>query len=158
MLMPPEKPQRSLRASDQDRERVVAELGGHLEAGRLDTAEFDDRISSAYAARTMGELDVLMTDLPAERGRPGPTASGDLEKAAPTDPEPVSDRDHRALRARTWLAVSVLVTGIWGISSLAAQDLLNFWPLWVIGPWGLGILFHTLNGRRSGTSNGGARD
>ncbi|THA25158.1 DUF1707 domain-containing protein [Streptomyces sp. RKND-216] len=148
----PGTPQRgALRASDDDRERVVAELGDHLAAGRLDTAEFDERASSAYAARTLGELDVLMTDLPAERERAGSGARTSLEKAASPGPAPAArPQDHKALNVRTWLAVSVMVTGVWGISSLAAHQLLNFWPMWVIGPWGLGILFHALSGRRSG--------
>jgi hypothetical protein len=150
--MPPETPERGLRASDDDRERVVAELGDHLTVGRLDTAEFDDRVSSAYAARTLGELETLMADLPAERERPGDTASRtSLDKAAPAEPVPTySGPDHRALRAGSWLSVSMLVIGVWGISSVAAGELLNFWPMWVIGPWGLAILFHALNGRRFG--------
>jgi hypothetical protein len=56
----------SLRASDADRERAVATLGRHAEAGRLDAEELEERIERAYAARTLAELDALQRDLPAE--------------------------------------------------------------------------------------------
>jgi hypothetical protein len=52
------------RASDQDRERTAAALGGHYAAGRLTLEEFQERLDQAYAAKTLGELDGLMADLP----------------------------------------------------------------------------------------------
>lgn len=53
-----------LRASDADRERLADELREHTVAGRLDTDELEQRLQSAYAARTTGELDALRRDLP----------------------------------------------------------------------------------------------
>lgn len=53
-----------LRASDEDRERVVAELREHFEAGRLTAEEFSDRVGAVYAARTLGELGDTTADLP----------------------------------------------------------------------------------------------
>jgi hypothetical protein len=58
---------RSLRASDADRERVAVSLRDHAVAGRLTTEELDARTGRAFAARTLGELDALLTDLPRER-------------------------------------------------------------------------------------------
>ncbi len=52
------------RASDQDRELTAAALGGHYAAGRLTLEEFQERLDQAYAAKTLGELDRLMADLP----------------------------------------------------------------------------------------------
>lgn len=52
------------RASDADRDRTVAALREHLAAGRLTHEEFDERMDNAYAAKTLGELDRLMADLP----------------------------------------------------------------------------------------------
>lgn len=54
----------NIRASDIDRERLVADLGEHVAAGRLTLDEFDARTQRAYAARTMGDLAALTADLP----------------------------------------------------------------------------------------------
>ncbi len=54
----------SIRASDTDRQRTVTALGTHMTAGRLTPIEFDDRVTTAYDARTVGELRELLTDLP----------------------------------------------------------------------------------------------
>ncbi|MDP9208862.1 MAG: DUF1707 domain-containing protein, partial [Actinomycetota bacterium] len=54
-----------LRASDADRERFVEALGRHHVDGRLTTEELAERTERAYAARTLGDLDALATDLPA---------------------------------------------------------------------------------------------
>ena len=53
-----------IRASDAEREAVAAELADHLKDGRLDLAEFDERMSQAMTARTRGDLDELLGDLP----------------------------------------------------------------------------------------------
>jgi Domain of unknown function (DUF1707) len=60
----------SLRASDADRERVAGRLRDHAVAGRLTTEELDERSGQAFAARTLGELDTLLADLP-RHGRRG---------------------------------------------------------------------------------------
>jgi hypothetical protein len=52
------------RASDADRERVVSLLREQVGEGRLTLEEFSERSGAAYAARTVGELDVLTRDLP----------------------------------------------------------------------------------------------
>jgi hypothetical protein len=64
----------SLRASDADREQLVEQLRQHHTEGRLTLEELTERTERAYAARTLGDLDALTTDLPAppERGRPPP--------------------------------------------------------------------------------------
>jgi hypothetical protein len=56
----------SIRASDQDREVVVATLRDAYTAGRLTLEEFDERTSGAYASKTWGELRKLTEDLPAQ--------------------------------------------------------------------------------------------
>lgn len=55
---------RDLRASDADREGVVSALAGAYGEGRLTVDEHQERVESAYAARTLGELADLLTDLP----------------------------------------------------------------------------------------------
>ena len=53
-----------MRASDEDREQLIAELNEHTVAGRLDTEELERRVRAAYEATTTGELDALRSDLP----------------------------------------------------------------------------------------------
>jgi hypothetical protein len=68
-----------IRASDADRDLAVAQLREHFAAGRLSAAEGQDRIGQALEARTLGELDELMTDLPGL----GPLPGGSPSRAAP---------------------------------------------------------------------------
>ena len=55
-----------LRASDADRERVVADLERHTAAGRLTLDEFGERVSRVMAAVTHGDLAAIVSDLPRE--------------------------------------------------------------------------------------------
>jgi hypothetical protein len=55
-----------IRASDADREAVVATLREAYMAGRLTMDEFDERMSAAYNGRTWGDLRELSTDLPVQ--------------------------------------------------------------------------------------------
>ncbi len=62
-----------LRVSDADRDRAIAELSEHFQAGRLTTDEFEDRTDRALKARTVGDLAELFTDLPRKPSAvPGP--------------------------------------------------------------------------------------
>ncbi|MFF7565597.1 DUF1707 and DUF4190 domain-containing protein [Streptomyces pseudovenezuelae] len=51
-------------ASHADRERAVDVLRAGYGEGRLEKSEFDKRVERAYAARTVGELALLVADLP----------------------------------------------------------------------------------------------
>ncbi len=79
-----------LRASDEDRERVVAALKEHCMAGRLSLDELPDRVAQAYAATTLRELAELTHDLPG-RVRPG-------RDMAPTRPQAAADAGREAIR------------------------------------------------------------
>jgi hypothetical protein len=59
---PARKPS-DLRASDMDRERVVAVLAEAAGDGRLTLDEHSERVQRAYKARTLGDLAGLTTDL-----------------------------------------------------------------------------------------------
>lgn len=61
----PGAPDPGLRASDADRERVAGVLREALAEGRLDMDEFNERVDTAYRARTYGDLAPLTRDLPA---------------------------------------------------------------------------------------------
>jgi hypothetical protein len=60
----------TLRVGDQEREQAAKALGDHFAVGRLDRAEYDERLDRVYAAKTRGELAALFRDLPVPR--PGP--------------------------------------------------------------------------------------
>ena len=59
--------QGDLRVSDADRDRALAELSEHYQAGRLTLEEFDERSGEALKAKTARELTGLFTDLPVGR-------------------------------------------------------------------------------------------
>ncbi|WP_442809672.1 DUF1707 SHOCT-like domain-containing protein [Streptomyces sp. NBC_01335] len=64
-----------MRASDAERERIAEILRDAMAEGRLDMGEFEQRLESAYAARTRGELTPLVRDLPVS-GTPLPDVGG----------------------------------------------------------------------------------
>jgi hypothetical protein len=65
----------NMRVSDAERSAVAEQLGAHYADGRLDQAEFDERISQAMAAKTRGDLAGLFDDLP----DPGPAGAPGME-------------------------------------------------------------------------------
>ncbi len=54
----------AVRASDAERERAVAALREHCAEGRLDLEEFSSRVGEVYSARTSGELEKALRELP----------------------------------------------------------------------------------------------
>jgi Domain of unknown function (DUF1707) len=56
---------RNLRVSHEDRDEVAEQLRVAAGDGRLTAEELDERLETALTARTYGELEVLLTDLPA---------------------------------------------------------------------------------------------
>jgi hypothetical protein len=149
-------PESHLRASDADRAAVADVLGAHMSAGRLDVAEYDERLARAYAARTYGELDELTTDLPT----PAPAV---VDRTAPSGahavpPAPAwahgmsacsSWTGGNSLRAAwtSWATTAVFVVSIWLITSMVSGWIYP-WPIWVIGPWGVVLLVQSLTGSR----------
>jgi hypothetical protein len=65
-----------IRASDEDRQRVVAALERHTGAGRLTLDEFAERVEVAAGARTLDELAAVVSDLPADAAAHAPTEDG----------------------------------------------------------------------------------
>jgi hypothetical protein len=57
-------PAGAARAADADREAVAERLRVAAGDGRIDLVELDDRLAQAYAAKTYGQLQVLVADLP----------------------------------------------------------------------------------------------
>jgi class 3 adenylate cyclase len=126
-----------LRASDADRERVAGVLREHFSAGRLSDEELSDRVDRVYSARTVLELEDLTLDLPApEKGLP--------VEASERRPAPrYTTRAGRALRtsvkihATIYTLVNLMLVGIWAASGGG-----EFWPIWSILGWGIGLGAH----------------
>ncbi|MCX0271982.1 DUF1707 domain-containing protein [Nocardia zapadnayensis] len=125
------------RASDAERDRIVRELSRHLGDGRIDLAEYDQRVAQVYRTTTREELTGVLADLPT------------LAPARPATPRsrfPIWQR----IEATAWLTVSVLVLVIWGAISLGVGEFTYFWPIWVIGPWGAVLAVRAATGLESG--------
>jgi DUF1707 SHOCT-like domain len=67
----------NLRAADADRERVAERLRKGNAEGRLDMTEFQQRLERCYEAKTYGDLEELVRDLPRQTeddARPSPVS------------------------------------------------------------------------------------
>jgi hypothetical protein len=65
-----------LRIGDAERDATMAQLREHFVAGRLTFDELTERIDLALAAKTQGQIDGLMADLPhPPRGEPSQSAA-----------------------------------------------------------------------------------
>jgi len=69
-------PNGALRVSDADRAEVADLLAKHYSDGRLDQAEFDQRLDQAMRAKTQADLVGLLADLPDSSGVPPPDDGG----------------------------------------------------------------------------------
>jgi hypothetical protein len=78
-------PDQNMRVSEAERTEVVDRLARHYGDGRLDKAEFDERLSRAMAAKTMVDLQGLFGDLPT---LPEDTANGTGSRKARETPTP----------------------------------------------------------------------
>ena len=70
-----------MRVSDAERQAVTDRLAEHFSSGRLDQAEFDERVGRAMSAKTRADLNGLFDDLP-ETGAPAATdpSAGQLRR------------------------------------------------------------------------------
>ncbi|MEV8511148.1 DUF1707 domain-containing protein [Dactylosporangium sp. NPDC051484] len=138
---------KDLRAADVDRQFVAERLKAALDEGRLSLGEYDDRLKETYAARTYGDLDLILKDLPGFH----PVAGSQLDPVVPAGDDPDERPGRPEGRHPRWLigvwsawlvAVSVNVV-IWALVSISDRELATFWPMWVAGPWGAVLLAAT---------------
>ena len=153
-----------IRASDADRDRTAAALREHLAAGRLTNEEFDERLDKTYAAKTLGELDELMADLPRTDLEQQP-ADVSLRHAGSGSPLPGQQsggpveashsRFSPAWRAAwgSWLGVSLLFLVIWLVSGASG----GLWFVWVPAIMGVLLLGRWISGSPSPREHGGSR-
>jgi Domain of unknown function (DUF1707) len=114
-----------LRVSDADRDAVVTELGEHFQAGRLDTAELDDRTGRALRARVRSDLEEVLADLP----RTPPVSAGPRAAARPRPLVPLL-----ALAGIAAVVVTVALTA--GASGWHHRWVAGalWWPVWWLIP------------------------
>jgi signal transduction histidine kinase len=106
-----------MRAGDHDREAVLVQLREHHLAGRLSSAELEERVGGCLSARTLADLASLVGDLAAAE-RPAPRAT--MRRMS----------IWRLLKAGG-LLVAILVFAIWGITTAQSHGATSFWPKWV---------------------------
>ena len=109
----------TLRASDADRERIAERLRNAAGEGRLLAEELEDRLATAFRARTYGELDAVVADLPGDRvarGRRGSTPGWVLPAIGLAVAVPIA--------IAVIAAVVFIVTGV-----------LAMWGLWLFVAW-----------------------
>lgn len=128
---------------------MAGRLREALNEGRLDLEEYDERVQRAYAARTYGDLDGLLDDLPTvapvEKSQVVPVGQGYAGVPEPARPR---SRFPGWLGAvwGSWFTLAIMMVVIW-----VATGAGYFWPVWVIGPWGAVLLVRTIGGLASGT-------
>jgi hypothetical protein len=145
----------NIRASDADRDRAASLLREHHAAGRLTAEEFSERLDRAFVAKTVGEIDALLKDLPGIDLYRLPDAALTRQPRQRQAAVPSPGRGSGAWRAAwgLWFTVTAVCFVIWGLTSAPGY----VWPLWVAGPWGaiLACSWLTTNAGRSGRGQTG---
>jgi Domain of unknown function (DUF1707) len=111
----------AVRASDADRERTATLLRDNYAEGRLSFDELQQRLDRAYQGTTLGDLQVLTTDLPSQH-TPAPSAVPARSMNAP------STWSRRRERVLGYLLLMLFLTGIWFATGAHG----SFWPIWPI--------------------------
>ena len=129
------------RIGDAERTEVADRLARHFSDGRLDEAEFGDRLDRAMQAKTMADLSVLVADLPGEPAPPQPSGRGHQRKLLRTQLErerlalKAEQRAHRrAERELRWRSTRVLVLliGLVVGALIVARTLATSPAVWII--------------------------
>lgn len=125
-----------IRASDDDRDRVVGILREQTAQGRLTFEEFEERIDRAYTARTWDELRALTEDLPVQVA----FAAGEQLRTRPAERHGLAERARRTVSHRPQLRLPVLFAAVMlGVALADAWSVLPFLLIgvfWFAGPCG----------------------
>ena len=135
-----------IRASDADRERTATLLREHHAQGRLTPEEFNERLDRVFAAKTLGELDALLADLPGidlyrlpaagiRPAPPGARRSGGGSAVERRGPGVITPR---GANWAAWAAISAALFFAWlGIGIVSGGAAWIPWFLLVVVPWAL---------------------
>jgi hypothetical protein len=133
-----------IRASDADRDRATALLREHHAAGRLTAEEFNERMDAALGAKTLGEIDDLLADLPVidlyrlpheSMRRP---AGLPHQSIAPRDPGGAASPvrfSPGTLAVGAWAVVTGTLIAIWAVAAVVGVGTWLPWWLLVAIPW-----------------------
>jgi len=133
-----------VRASDADRERTATLLREHHAEGRLTAEEFHERLDGAYAAKTLGDLDALLADLPgidlyrlpAAGLRSAPPGSGSWAPARRGSTSVVRQAGQWA----AWAVVNSALVVVWlVVGAISGGAAWLPWFLLIVIPWGLAL-------------------
>lgn len=116
--------------SDAERQAVQDRLRVAQSAGQLDIHEFDERVQSAWASRTRGELERVVADLPVP---PVPLPSAYQPVRRPARQVFSDTGGGTAMRVLTiiWLSVVVVNLMVWGLVSITSADDVYPWFIWL---------------------------
>ncbi|MGH3204730.1 MAG: DUF1707 SHOCT-like domain-containing protein [Streptosporangiaceae bacterium] len=101
-----------IRVSDAERTETADRLGAHFAEGRLDQAEFDERVAQAMNAKTRGDLSGLFDDLP----EPGPAGTTETSAHGPHRPA------HPARPALSLVLLVVVITAVGTAGEAASRE------------------------------------
>ncbi|WP_338900329.1 DUF1707 and DUF4190 domain-containing protein [Streptomyces sp. TG1A-60] len=107
----------SLLAAHADRERAVDVLRAGFSEGRLQQDEYEKRVERAYTARTVGELTLLVADLPQGPSAAQPTVMGGAPvprtfMPAPMPPPPTNGKAVGSMICGVLTTMTMGLTGI----------------------------------------------
>ncbi|WP_148612989.1 DUF1707 SHOCT-like domain-containing protein [Nocardioides rubriscoriae] len=122
-LDPRDRAHAGLRASDEDRDRITGVLTSAFADGRLERDELEERMADVAAARTLGELPPLVSDLVPLK----PPAIVRPSSLAPLSPAEIHDRAVETWHSRRRSAVFSFLTVLVVTGFVASFDI--YWPL-----------------------------
>jgi hypothetical protein len=158
--MPEDMGRERMRAADADRQLAADRLRAAIDEGRLDLHEYDERLQRAYAAKTYGDLDALLADLPAAAA----VVPAPAQAPVPAAPAPLDRRAAGVTAAwlahvwGSWAKAVAFFTLIWAIPLIATGDPVFYWPVFFLGPWGVALLSQTVSGLATGKPREHAAD
>jgi class 3 adenylate cyclase len=127
------EPVHGVRATDADRERVVARLRTAAGEGAIDLDELEQRIAVVYEVRTAAELSKVTADLPMVPPPPG------AKPPKHRHPLVLEDDEFRGHLTTYCLVIGMLVV-IWLLSD--PGNLGHPWPIYPALGWGIGLGGH----------------
>lgn len=134
-----------LRASDADRADVADRLSRHYQDGRLDQAEFNERLDRAMNAKTRGDFNGLFADLPDLPDRADQSGKNGQPSGSAFNPGRIQQRQARRNSASYLLFLAFIIVA----TIFVAHSLMHSVLPWVlIGVLGFLWLRHEHTRRR----------